>query len=381
MPVNVLYDITTLGAIHAAKASPGGIFQHVERLGLALARNPNVNLFVGAREGQEGKVIRYIAETGNFSQNAAALVERGFEAQVRAVSAEIAHINWRGAETLPEIANTRVLFTLPDIIAVKAPQYFAKDGQKNSAREYMLSVLSSVTPAHELIVSGEKVKRDILQRFGRIKPAQINVAPLGHNLAQEYLGPISSEVEDAFQQSGSFKVLCLNTIEPRKNMRSVLRALVWLDKNHPKLDLKIVLIGARGWLNEEFYEEISRLDEGIRSRLVFLGFVSNDEVKFSLKNSDLFLFPSFDEGFGLPILEAMAAGLPVVTSLAVACRETAGNHSVAVNGNSSAELGQKIWQISQGGANVEAVAKAGQVYAQSKTWDWSAHGLADVYLR
>jgi glycosyltransferase involved in cell wall biosynthesis len=379
MNISVLYDITTLASIHCAGVSPGGIVQHVERLGRALSEVNNVTMHVGVRAGQEAKAKRYIEETGKFLGHDRALDVVGFEKQAEKVAANIVHINWRGCDALPKIRGCKIVYTLPDIIAIKSPGYFAAENQKNAARDYTVDLLMSVDDGHTLCVAAKKTKSDILNRFGHINSQQITVLPLGHEVAIQEITGKSSKLAENLKKNDAFKVLCVNTIEPRKNMRLVLDAVRWIYEREPSINIEVFIVGAQGWLTEAFEAQFNELPENLKCRIHRTGFVSDSDLQTLRENCDVFVFPSYDEGFGLPIMEAMAAGMPVITSVAAACVETAGGLSYPINGNSSRALAEQLLKIRNNEPEVKVRTAAALRFAELRNWNWTAGQLHSIY--
>lgn len=115
-------------------------------------------------------------------------------------------------------------------------------------------------------------------------------------------------------------ILCVGTVQPRKNYPMLVRAFAPLAKEIPH---NLVIAGGKGWLNEELMAEIARL--GMSDRVQFTGFVDDADLPALYSGADLLAFPSLYEGFGLPLLEAMACGTAVLSSSASCLPEVAGN--------------------------------------------------------
>jgi glycosyltransferase involved in cell wall biosynthesis len=116
-------------------------------------------------------------------------------------------------------------------------------------------------------------------------------------------------------------MLCVGTIEPRKNLARLLEAWepLYLAREAPP----IVMVGRRGWLTDDFFAALER--SPARNGVIFPGWVADDDLPAVYAAADLFLFPSIYEGYGLPVLEAMAAGAPVACSSATSIPEVAGD--------------------------------------------------------
>jgi glycosyltransferase involved in cell wall biosynthesis len=168
----------------------------------------------------------------------------------------------------------------------------------------------------------------------------------------------------------------LGNIEPRKNLVSVFRAYERvLDRADGGVSL--VVAGAEGWLCRETLEEARRLTG--RRAPIFTGYVPEGDVPALLGAASVFVFPSLYEGFGLPILEAMACGVPVVTSDRGAMREIAGGAASLVEPEDPDAIAQAILGILEDRAAAARLAAAGRAHAAGFTWERTAAETLGVY--
>jgi len=137
-------------------------------------------------------------------------------------------------------------------------------------------------------------------------------------------------------------ILFVGTIEPRKNLANLLRAFFFL-KEKKKFNGRLVVIGMKGWLSEWVSALVDQLN--IKNDVVFTGYVAGDELRYFYSQAKAYVFPSFYEGFGLPILEAFACGVPVVTSDVSSCPEVAGNAAVTVDPGNIEEISEGIASV------------------------------------
>lgn len=165
--------------------------------------------------------------------------------------------------------------------------------------------------------------------------------------------------------------LCLSTLEPRKNIQGIVRAyLAW--KNEVRSDVRLVIAGKR------FPEIFSRLPIFGHPGIVMPGFIDEDDKAILYSHALAFLYPSFYEGFGLPILEAMACGAPVVTSDATATAEVAGDAAFLVNPNHAGELKEAMHKLYRDSFYREQLIEKGFKRAGEFSWKKAAKLFLEI---
>ena len=150
-------------------------------------------------------------------------------------------------------------------------------------------------------------------------------------------------------------ILYVGTLEPRKNVEGLVRAYAILKSQGFKQ--KLVIAGMKGWK----YENIFRLIEqhNLQNDVIYKGYVSEDEKEELYKKAELFVWPSFYEGFGLPVLEAMARGTPVVTSRSSSLPEVVGDAGVLVNPNSPEDIARGVREALSSPARYKKMVREG----------------------
>ncbi len=172
-------------------------------------------------------------------------------------------------------------------------------------------------------------------------------------------------------------VLYLGTLEPRKNLPALLRAFHAIRRQQP--DVRLVLAGGKGWGWEEIFAEVERLD--LADIVLFPGFVPTEEQALWYAGAELFVYPSRYEGFGLPPLEAMACGTPVITSDAASLTEVVGEAGRTVAPDDEAALAEAMAALLTSAAERAARRAAGLHQAARFAWTQSAATQAAVYRR
>jgi glycosyltransferase involved in cell wall biosynthesis len=186
-----------------------------------------------------------------------------------------------------------------------------------------------------------------------VTPAEVNVVRAKFGIAGRY-------------------VLWAGTIEPRKNLPVLLDAFDRLDR----ADITLVLAGPRGW-NEDIQKQLDRLG----SRVLQAGFVNRSDLAALYAGADVFCFPSRQEGFGLPVLEAMAQGTAVITSRGTATEEVIGDCGVLVDHRDAVAMADALASLLEDGSERMRLGEAGRQRARDDfSWSSTAAALRSVYF-
>ncbi len=173
-------------------------------------------------------------------------------------------------------------------------------------------------------------------------------------------------------------VLYVGTIEPRKNLVRLIRAMALLHTNY-RLDCGLVVVGPRGWKDRVVFETVARL--GLTDQVRFLGYVPTEDVCALYNLADVFVFPSLYEGFGLPVLEAMACGAPVVTSRVGALAEVAGGAAALVDPRDETHIAAALARVLTDGTYAAHLRASGRARAAQFGWTRAATETVAVYRR
>ena len=173
-------------------------------------------------------------------------------------------------------------------------------------------------------------------------------------------------------------ILGLGTLEPRKNFARLIAAFGQLVRE-TGLPHALVIGGKPGWLYEDIYRQANQ--EDLAGRVLFPGFVADEDLPALYSLADVFVFPSLYEGFGIPVLEAMACGTPVVTSNNSSLPEAAGSAALMVEATDSTELAEAIAKVLNDTELRRRMIAAGYDQARRFTWQRSAQALLEAYER
>lgn len=232
----------------------------------------------------------------------------------------------------------------------------------------------SARRAARVIAVSETSKRDIVRLLG--------VAAEKVSVIYEAAGPAfsprpASRVRRVLERYGLDHpyILFVGTIEPRKNLLRLVRAFAQLRAEGRRE--RLVLVGALGWAYAPLFAEIERL--GLGDSISHLGFVGDDDLVALYNGAAVFVFPSLYEGFGLPPLEAMACGTPVVTSSTSACAEVATGGALLVDPTDETAIATAIRQVLTDPALAADLRRRGSARAAEFSWQRAAEQTLAVY--
>lgn len=229
--------------------------------------------------------------------------------------------------------NLKKIITVHDLSFLRYPEFFSR--RKNFWHR-ALNVKKILAAADKIIAVSENTKNDLLELL-KISPEKIKVIYAGNNsVKREIADQEKTEVLNRFKLSGRL-VLYLGNIEPRKNIQGLIEAYNNLRAKNPELaDLKLVLAGAKAWKNKEIFKAYN--NSQYKEDIYFLGYISQSDKEVLYSLSGVFVYPSYYEGFGFPVLEAMTYGCPVVCSNISSLPEVVGDAALTINPYNSEEI-------------------------------------------
>jgi glycosyltransferase involved in cell wall biosynthesis len=274
---------------------------------------------------------------------------------------------------LPPVRRARRVLTVHDLAFLLYPEC-----ADTRLRDYLMAVVPrSVRAADFVVADSANTQNDVICLLGA-DPERTAVVPGG---VEPRFRPTSAEAVSEFRARHGLDhpfVLSIGMIEPRKNWQGLIRAYSHLRAHHG-LPHRLVLAGPRGWLWESIFEERDR--SPFRNDILFLGFVADEDLPTLYTAADVFAFPSFYEGIGLPPLEAMSCGTPVVISDAASLPEVVGDAGLTVPAEDVDALAEALGQVLLDSALRDRLRAAGLARAATFTWPAAAERLLDVYHR
>ncbi len=230
----------------------------------------------------------------------------------------------------------------------------------------------SCRAAQRVITISESSKQDVHDYFG-VPLSQIDVVVPGVN---DRYRPLPPEQVTAFRQANQLPerfILHVGTLQPRKNIPTLLEALAKLEDK----TVQLVLAGGKGWLYDEIFAHIKALD--LVDRVIFPGYVADEDLPLWYNAASLFAFPSVYEGFGMPVVEAMACGTPVAASNASSIPEAVGNAGLLFNPQDAAELADRIASVLHDSDLSATMRAKGLQHASRFSWEEAGRETAVIY--
>jgi len=279
-------------------------------------------------------------------------------------------VDW--LKPLTRAGRFKSIITIHDLAFLIYPHFLTRD----SARYYG-RIDQAVRRTDHIIAVSESTRRDIVNMLG----APEDKITVIHEAADSIYKPLDRAealrfVQKRFGLPDRF-VLFVSTIEPRKNVQGLLRSFRQFLNDYKQDDVTLALAGARGWLFEEVYELVEKLD--LRESCVFLDKVSRDELLYLYSAARCLAHPAIYEGFGLTPLEAMACGTPVVVSNVSSLPEVVGDAALLVDPLDEEELTVALWRLVSDDNLWAELREKGLRRAEAFSWQKAAQATLDVY--
>lgn len=275
---------------------------------------------------------------------------------------------------LPRFVGVRTVFTLHDLAFQACPETHTRLN-RTFLRVGMPLFLRA---ADAIIAVSQWTKSDAVRLYGI---PEENITVIAEGVHPRFQPPQSGAVAAVRAKYGlpQRAVLYVGTIEPRKNLNVLLDAFAILRRHPENADLRLVMVGKKGWLYEPFFAHLREL--GLDNEVIFPGFVADDDLPALYGAASVFVYPSLFEGFGLPVLEAMACGAPVVCSNASSLPEVAGDAALMVAPHDTAGLAAAMQRVLSDAELRDRLSALGLAQARRFTWEEAARQTAAVYGR
>lgn len=266
----------------------------------------------------------------------------------------------------------RVVTTIHDVSFRPHPEWF-------SQRDLVVlrtGVGLTLAAGAEVITISEYSKEEIIRYYG-VHRDRVHVAYLA---GDPCFGLRPNDVNVFLERLGirGGYVLAVGNLQPRKNLKRLIKAFA-LIKQKKGLQVQLVIAGKAQWQESEVVEEVDRL--GLTQDVCFPGYVSDAELITLYRQASVFVYPSLYEGFGLPVLEAMSCGVPVVTSHCTSIPEVAGDAALMVDPMDADALADALCKLLVDSSLQESLRNKGRARAESFTWENTARKTWEVYKK
>ncbi len=290
------------------------------------------------------------------------------------------------------------VITFHDISFKYHPQFFSKS---RKLWHFLTFPKSQAQKADKIIVDSQSTKEDLIKIY-KIDPEKIKVIYLG---VSNNFKPIKNtfklnKVKQKYNLPDSF-VLYFGTIEPRKNLKGLIKAFDNLKQKfiHSDLqttwegfegvvigkkknifkDLKLVIAGEKGWLYKDIFEKAKNAKS--KNDIIFTGFIEDQDKPYLYNLANIFVYPSFFEGFGFPPLEAMASGVPTIVSNTSSLPEVVGDGAIKIDPYKIEELTYAIRKVLEDSELRDDLIKKGIKQARKFDWNKTAKEVLKIFYK
>lgn len=290
-----------------------GVGRYTQSLANELGKCPGVSLLPQPAR----KLLRKVRPLGARRAVYAAWLETGFQGRIRKLSPDLIHFT---NHLVPRARKSRARYvvTIHDLTSWRLPEAFSPF----YVRYTRTIVPRAVRLADMVLCPSEAVRNEVISHFN-LKPEFVRTAWNADSKLPELSTQAQEEISSRFRKNLGIRkpfILFVGTLERRKNVTTLIEAFARVAK---EADLQLVLAGRFGYGFSEIEAAIQR--QGCRERYVLTGYVSDEELSMLYTMAELFAYPSRYEGFGIPLVEAMSFGLPIVASRIPASEEVAGD--------------------------------------------------------
>jgi len=274
---------------------------------------------------------------------------------------------------IPPTLNKIIILTIHDLAFIRFPQFnfdwFIKKYTKEVKRNARLA---------KIIIADSKSTKDDIIKFFKIDPAKVKVVYLASDSRFKKLANQEKDKE-VLKKYGIDKkyILSVGTIEPRKNYSTLIKAFNYIKHNNNNFNCKLVIVGRTGWKSEATYRE--RELSPYKDDILFIGRVSDKDLVQIYNQAEIFVYPSLFEGFGLPPMEAMSCGLPVIASDSSSLKEVVGDAGILVPPEDFKEISKQILYVLKNEKIKKKLKEKSLKQAQKFSWEKTARKTLNIY--
>ena len=273
---------------------------------------------------------------------------------------------------IPKKGYKKLVVTIYDLSFLTHPEFHLEDNVYHCHK----GSLEAVQYADKIIAISENTKKDLV-KYLHCDPRKIVVTYLG---VDKRFKPIKNqnkieEIKKKYDLSKRY-IFTLSSIEPRKNISGLIESYARLPTGITDV-YDLVIAGGKGWRNLDIYKRVRKSD--FEKKVRFIEYVHDNDLPYLYNGATVFVYPSFYEGFGLPVLEAMTCGCPVISSNISSIPEVVGKAGILINPNNTYELRDSIQKLLENPKVQKRMSKRGLKQAKKFTWEKCAKQTYKIY--
>ena len=272
---------------------------------------------------------------------------------------------------LPRLKASKLVVVVHDVIHKAYPKGHTQETIEKIDKD-LANILKDVD---RVIVISDTTRKDLL-KFYDFPEDKVKLIYPGVNVDFSFESHIDPyRILKKYKIKNPF-ILFVGTLEPRRNIEGLIKAYKILKDNF-NLIHQLVIVGMRGWLYNSIFNLTDKL--GLRESIVFIGYIPREDLSCFYKLADVFVYPSFYEGFGMPILEAFSFGAPVVTSAVSATAEVSSDAALLVNPEKEEDIAEAIRKVITDKALRDNLIERGKKRLKDFSWEKSAERTLEVF--
>ena len=265
---------------------------------------------------------------------------------------------------------SKIVTTVHDLSFMLYPQWHPKERV-----EFMEKNFASRVELSDVILTVSEYGKREVEKYVGVPGDKIKVV---YNAVDERFRPLSKASVTTYLRAKRYPedyVLFVGAVEPRKNLETLIGAFGDIERSFGNLHL--IIVGPKGWLYESVFKKVEEL--GLTNKVHFTGFVADEELIYLYNGAQVFVYPSFYEGFGIPVLEAMACKIPVIVSNTSSLPELVGDAGMLVDPHSQEGFAEAMRKVLGDKDEAERLSEKGYLRSANFSWEKSAKALMDIF--
>lgn len=370
----IMLDITTLGASLYERKARTGIFVVTEKILhalLLLHKQGKLHVSFIAYGGFYKYALSYYLSNPEF--HCVSL----YSSESTAPEVDIYHCPY---QPFPDKLSAKTFFlTVYDLIPIKFSHWFPEKANVDSVLNRTFNFIAA-HKGYALSIS-DSTKNDLLEYYPSISKEKALVTELAADSKKFYPCTEPADLSDVYQKyqiPAAPYILSVCTLEPRKNLQFVIQGFMRLLQENKTPDLYLVLVGTKGWLYDDIFAEYEKHPE-YKERIIFTGYVPDEDLAPLYSGALAFVYMSLYEGFGLPPLEAMQCGTPVITSNTSSLPEVVGEGGLMLDPTDLEAFCAALYEMHSNPAHRADMAEKALARAKLFSWERFAQQTLDAY--